>query len=980
MSSTPVVPTTTTPTPPPDQQAPTTSSINLSDIPNHVEHAWEDVKNLFETGDTTGHPEETNRAAHQEMQNQATEHQGEADYKNFLYKSSPDEFKQAYPAEYLYRKAYNTVHQAMTDPAEHTLHGKAQQEIGGKIDELATAGLGAVGANKPGEAEPVIDTGNIIGPEGEMEENVEHEFHGDRINLAKTPNPKPTPKAPEAPAQRVDLSDIPGVKTVQHPVEITKHGPEWDRTHRMNVNGERAGSIGYHVEPNGTARIYGSHVPEHMRGQGIGQEGYKSVIDEARQSPNIQKITSDPTNVSPDAARVWQKLKEKGENVEEITHANGKPGFQIDFQKEPPGNPQVAESAQRYNATKGQPSIDHGKTPLPPKSERATLADAYDSAQHNPNDPAVQKAYGAMKTETKDQFNHAKNDLGISVDFTKEDPYKNAQEMQADLKNNHHLSVFTGGEVPKDHPMAEVDPETGQSFNNIFRATHDIFGHAAGGHDFSEAGEHSAFGAHAQMYSKDALPAVRNETQGQSNWFFNNKEVRNGKAPGDFPEQKAAILPEGQPAAGKRPIKAGAVVDPKIQKVVEDAGGAYRGQNKDGIVEITLPESMTKDLPIRDSMKKDVSVNLHADEVNPEAVKAAMERKVVEYGGAPKTDEVPPTGYHPDLQKVADKYGVSDDASGVRGSGHQASFIAPDGKFIHLPAGTEHPTAIEGATGSRAAEDIPALGEKVTRSNGPEDSRVRFIQDTGVVRTRFSNDRAGETLHVSVPEAGVTPEQMQGIKDAVRTSMSKGRGNIVMEVGVPGGKSETAEFATANNVEPMLNKIGAHPNDWTRKAESAMKESPAGAIDPRTGQSDTKGFGVEVFPEARSKREPLDHPPTRDDIRKFHDDNKEIFDHHPELRVGWDKTDKGWELNVGASHTNQAGAEAVGRKLKQRAVWDIANKKEIPTGGTGEQTRFPKYPLEERLNDLTGRTESVRNIRARMHAEKKLASKALAKD
>ena len=132
MSSTPVVPTTTTPIPTPDQQAPTASPIDLSDIPNHVEHAWEDVKNLFETGDTTGHPEATERAATQERKNQETQNQGEADYKNFLYKSSPDEFKQAHPAEYLYRKAYDTVHGAMTEPAEHMLTGKAREEIGGK--------------------------------------------------------------------------------------------------------------------------------------------------------------------------------------------------------------------------------------------------------------------------------------------------------------------------------------------------------------------------------------------------------------------------------------------------------------------------------------------------------------------------------------------------------------------------------------------------------------------------------------------------------------------------------------------------------------------------------------------------------------------------------------------------------------------------------------------------------------------------------
>ena len=116
--------------------------------------------------------------------------------------------------------------------------------------------------------------------------------------------------------------------------------------------------------------------------------------------------------------------------------------------------------------------------------------------------------------------------------------------MQADLRNNHHLSVFTGGDLPADHPMAEIEPSTGQPYNNVFRATHDIYGHAAGGHDFTEAGEQAAYGAHSQMYSPDAQPAMRTETQGQSNWFFNNKGVREGAGPGAFPEQKATILPE----------------------------------------------------------------------------------------------------------------------------------------------------------------------------------------------------------------------------------------------------------------------------------------------------------------------------------------------------------------------------------------------------------------------------------------------------
>jgi hypothetical protein len=211
--------------------------------------------------------------------------------------------------------------------------------------------------------------------------------------------------------------------------------------------------------------------------------------------------------------------------------------------------------------------------------------------------------------------------LGIKFDFTDKDPYKNADEMQADVRNNHHLSVFTGeggpvegGGLPSDHPLKEVEPSTGQTYNNIFRATHDIYGHAAGGNDFSEAGEHAAFGAHNQMYSPEARPAMQNETQGQSNWFFNNPEVRRGKALGDFPEQKATIIPEH---------------------------------------ERVTPKSASADIP--------------------ESQQAAT----------PKEDM---------LKKAAEKYGETEDPYKIS---HGASFITPEGKYIHLGGGIDHNSAIE---------------------------------------------------------------------------------------------------------------------------------------------------------------------------------------------------------------------------------------------------------------------------------------------
>ena len=123
-------------------------------------------------------------------------------------------------------------------------------------------------------------------------------------------------------------------------------------------------------------------------------------------------------------------------------------------------------------------------------------------------------------------------------------------------------------------------------------------------------------------------------------------------------------------------------------------------------------------------------------------------------------------------------------------------------------------------------------------------------------------------------------------------------------------KTSSKEFASPADIDTMLKKVGAHPEGaWNDVAAKMINEQSAGAIDPKTGKSDTSGFGVEVYPEAKQI---LDHQPTPEDIKEFHDKNEEIFDKHPELRVGWyNDPEKGWELNVAASSPNREGAEMV---------------------------------------------------------------------
>ena len=131
------------------------------------------------------------------------------------------------------------------------------------------------------------------------------------------------------------LSKLDGKKVGQTrpDVEIRATGPDWDRTHSAYVDGKKVGSVGYKVDAQGRAQIYGAQVDPQLRGQGIAQKLYGSIIDEAP-TKNATRLTSDSTNTTPAANRVWQKIGEKGKApVEEITHPNGKPGYQIDFSK-----------------------------------------------------------------------------------------------------------------------------------------------------------------------------------------------------------------------------------------------------------------------------------------------------------------------------------------------------------------------------------------------------------------------------------------------------------------------------------------------------------------------------------------------------------------------------------------------------------------------------------------------------------------------
>lgn len=212
----------------------------------------------------------------------------------------------------------------------------------------------------------------------------------------------------------------------------------------------------------------------------------------------------------------------------------------------------IGQVASRYMAKTGlDPAVLN--IPYAPLNHKTGLkiADHYDRLQHSPDDPNVQQAYNALKRETLAQFRHIL-DAGFTV-IPDNDPsvqgggYEGAAEMRDDLINNKRLQVFTGGDMPADHPLAEPSPYTfgGHRFNynELFRAVHDFFGHAHHGNHFGPRGEEHAYRLHSRMFSPLARSAMAAETRGQNSWVHFGPMKHIPLADRPYAQQKAATLP-----------------------------------------------------------------------------------------------------------------------------------------------------------------------------------------------------------------------------------------------------------------------------------------------------------------------------------------------------------------------------------------------------------------------------------------------------
>jgi hypothetical protein len=221
----------------------------------------------------------------------------------------------------------------------------------------------------------------------------------------------------------------------------------------------------------------------------------------------------------------------------------------------PNGKARAAASAYAKNAGIDYKPLDEYRY-LDPKVAKS-VGDAYEEMKHDPTNPKVAKSYDAFKAETLAQYKQMVK-AGVKVDLDPSYPYKNPREMHEDVRANNHMNVYPSEEgfgssdaAPSDHPLMEKAPVKiggkDATYNDLFRAVHDYYGHAAEGNGFRANGEYNAWRAHRQMYSPEARGAMDAETLGQNSWVNSGPPaaLNKGATSADtiYADQKAGLLP-----------------------------------------------------------------------------------------------------------------------------------------------------------------------------------------------------------------------------------------------------------------------------------------------------------------------------------------------------------------------------------------------------------------------------------------------------
>lgn len=355
-------------------------------------------------------------------------------------------------------------------------------------------------------------------------------------------------------------------------IKVHMQGPkgDWFHIRAIGPDGKYAGHARFDVV-NGIlhpteARI----IDEHQR------KGLASAMYQLAEQHSGMKIEQSPFQ-SKEAEQLWSQpnrpfgKSQKGVHMPYMDNQSRAGAETRRYSKNPTRDWVHGENAKREHKkvlselkAMPKPKLTKASLPSTPKvnlnpEHGKKIADAYHNMKHDPNNPEVKAAYGALIDETKNQF---KDMLSQGFKFSKikdENPYKTSKDVHADLKQNKHLHFFptesgygSGDQQTSDHPMLQPTEfmHEGKPLlaNDLFRIVHDYRGHHLGGESgFGPKGEHQAYLTHKKDYSPLAAKALASETLGQNSWVnYGPHGEANRKNPAQtiYAEQKAGLLPD----------------------------------------------------------------------------------------------------------------------------------------------------------------------------------------------------------------------------------------------------------------------------------------------------------------------------------------------------------------------------------------------------------------------------------------------------
>jgi len=165
---------------------------------------------------------------------------------------------------------------------------------------------------------------------------------------------------------------------------------------------------------------------------------------------------------------------------------------------------------------------------IDPPDERFAkyCADAYQAAPHTPMEFRTRESYRIFIAELDEQFQLFSR-AGYTFSLWRGDgqPYRDSSEMREDVLRHHRLFVYPTSGMSPDHPLAQ-QAMPGWSWNDVFRAVHDLVAHAATGFQFGPTGEENAFRFHATLHSAGAILALAAETRLQNCWVNFGSHLR----------------------------------------------------------------------------------------------------------------------------------------------------------------------------------------------------------------------------------------------------------------------------------------------------------------------------------------------------------------------------------------------------------------------------------------------------------------------